>query len=115
MKKKYAGYKTPAQAKALKSRKTSFGIIFTRSKTIEEVFHNDGSYSKARFAGKLKVPSLRRFISKEEATAHAKRFKRIEKHKSFEIVLVKKAPNAWVNVKTGKTNPVIGRKRTNRR
>ncbi len=101
---------TAAQARALR-RKTSFGVVFTRNKEITET--RDGK--KVRFPGKLKVTSLRRFGSASEATTHGKRFKRLEGHASFTVVPVKKAPNAWVNLKTRKTNPIIGRKRTNRR
>lgn len=89
----------------------SFGIRFTRKKAISEVRGARGWVSSPGDT----VVSNRRFKSVSEAFHHAKRFKRLEKHKSFEVIVSTKAPNAWVNPRTGKTNPLIGLKRTNRR
>jgi hypothetical protein len=105
---------TPAQAKALRSRKTSFAVIFERRKAITQAKGKDGALVKARAPGKLTVTSLRRFGSESEAKRHGKRFTKIEDHKGFSVKLVKLRPNAWVNARTGKTNPMIGAKRTGR-
>lgn len=98
--------------KKIKIKVLSFGVRFTRSKFIKEVLGRNNSWVEK--PGDT-VTSDRRFKSPEEAFHHAKRFKRIEKHKAFEVVVVLKRANAWVNFKTGKTNPIIGAKRTNRR
>lgn len=102
---------TEQQVRALRTRKTSFGVEFTRRKAITQTRQGE----KVRAPGKLVVVSVRRFGSEKEAKIHAKRFARLEKHREFRVVLLKLRPNAWVNFKTGKTNPVIGRGRTNRR
>lgn len=59
-------------------------------------------------------PSPRRFRTESEASHHAARFKRIEKHSGFFVTESTDPVNAWVNQVSGKTNPVIGRARTNR-
>lgn len=111
-KRKYAP--TAAQARALRTRKTSFGIVYFRSKAIKTVKNKNGDRVAARSPGKLEVPSARRFGSEKEANRHARRFVKIEGHKGYKIKQVNKRPNAWVNLKTGRTNPLIGRKRTHR-
>ena len=104
---------TAAQKRALR-RKTSFGVKFLRSKCIYEVENASGRLVKARAPGKMEVISVRRFGSEQEARIHGRRFTRIEGHKGFKVVVLKLKPNAWVNLKTKKTNPLIGRKRTGR-
>jgi hypothetical protein len=59
-------------------------------------------------------PSPRRFRTKEEAEHHALRFVKIESHVGFWVSPSTDHVNAYVNQVTGKTNPVIGRARTNR-
>lgn len=103
-----------AQRKAFR-RKTSFGVVFERRKAITQVHNKAGEWVKARSPGKMEVTSERRFGSEKEAKIHGRRFTRIEGHRGFEVVVLKLKPNAWINWKTGKTNPLIGRKRTNRR
>jgi len=105
---------TAQQRKALK-RKTSFGVEFTRRRAITKAKGRNGENVKARAAGKLVVVSVRRFGSEVEAKIHGRRFTRIEGHKGFRVLLLKLSPNAWVNLKTKKTNPLIGAKRTSRR
>lgn len=105
---------TKAQRNALR-RKTSFGVRFFRRKAIKTVKNARGERIAARSAGKDSFVSVRRFGSESEAKIHGRRFTRIERHKGFEVVALKLKPNAWVNLKTKKTNPLIGRKRTNRR
>ena len=95
-------------------KNTSFGVLFVRSKPIKRARGAKG-WVDARNAGQHVVLSVRRFGSNEEATMHGKRFKRIEGHQAFYTVNLNAKPNAWVNLKTKKTNPLIGAKRTNRR
>lgn len=106
---------TRAQADALRRRKTSFGVVFVRSRPIRKVKDRDGKLVLARNSGEVVVPSQRLFATDKEASHHGKRFVRLEGHRSFFVTFVRKSPNAWVNFKSGKTNPLIGRKRTNRR
>jgi hypothetical protein len=101
---------TPAQQKRIEKQRFSWGIRFKRSKKIDEIRTKDGW---ARKSGSFRV-SDRLFGTRDEARIHAKRYLKIEGHKSFEVYKVSKRPNAWVNQKTGKTNPVIGMGRTNR-
>ena len=101
--------------KASFRRKTSFGVLFERSNAITSVRSSTGEWVPARSSGRNVVLSVRRFGSQVEASIHGRRFKRIEGHASFYVVLLLAKPNAWVNLKTKKTNPLIGRKRTNRR
>jgi hypothetical protein len=70
---------------------------------------SDGSLRPNR-----KNPSPRRFATKREALHHGVRFTQIEKHLGFYVTVSSSRPNAVVNWKTGKTNPVIGAGRTNR-
>lgn len=104
---------TPAQKRSFR-RKTSFGVRFLRSKAISDVQNAKGDWVRARAPGKTEVLSVRRFGSEAEARIHGRRFTRIEGHKAFKVVVLKLKPNAWVNLKTKKTNPLIGRKRTRR-
>ena len=114
--KKVKKFAPPAAiAKALRTRKTSFGVRFERRKAITTIKNSDGERVKARNPGKDYVVSARRFCTESEAKRHGKRFMRIEGHKAFSVIALKQKPNAWVNPRTGKTNPVIGRARTNRR
>jgi hypothetical protein len=89
----------------------SFGVRFTRAKYINQVKGKNGWEDKP---GET-VVSDRRFKTPVEAFQHAKRFTRIERHKGFEVIVSTKAANACINWRTGKTNPLIGLKRTNRR
>lgn len=59
-------------------------------------------------------PSKRRFKTEDEAVHHGLRFMKIEKHTGFFVIKTTDPVNAYVNKVTGKTNPVIGRARTNR-
>lgn len=106
---------TKAQSDALRRRKTSFGVLFQRRKAITKIKDRSGKRVAARAAGEFVVTSPRLFSTSAEANHHGKRFARIEGHKAYWVTFVEKAPNAWVNFKTGKTNPLIGRARTNRR
>jgi hypothetical protein len=101
---------TPAQQDKIDNQQFSFGIRFIRAKALTEVKGPGGWVPSPG----LTVVSERTFGTKSEATNHAKRFRDIEGHYGFEIIEVDSPPNAWVNEKTGKTNPVIGLKRTNR-
>lgn len=85
------------QASRIKSQKFSFTIIFERRKALKKVAQK----------GTQRI-SERRFTTTKEATHHAKRFAKLHKHKSFNVVMVNKRANAWINWTTGKTNPVTG-------
>lgn len=100
-----------AQARALKTQRTSFGVRYERRRYLRKIRGANGLISSP---GSSRT-SDRRFATAKEATHHGKRFKRIERHVSFTVVKDFRRPNAWVNWKTGKTNPVIGARRTNRR
>lgn len=113
MKNKKTPKPTAAQRAAFR-RSTSYGVLFVRSKPITKAKGATGT-TTARDPGEVVVESVRRFGSAKEATIHGKRFKRIEKHQSFFVTFTNQKPNAWVNYRTGKTNPLIGAKRTNRR
>ncbi len=106
----------PTQAqRASFRRSTSYGVLFVRSKLITKALGAAGKFVPAQNAGEPVTLSARRFGSIREASLHGKRFKRIEGHKAFHVVVNDRKPNAWINYRTGKTNPVIGDGRTNRR
>ena len=107
--------KPTAQQRKSFLKSISFGVLFVRSKPINKAKGSNGKMTEARNPGQHVVLSVRRFGSSEEANIHGRRFKRIEGHHAFYVVILKSKPNAWVNLKTGKTNPLIGAKRTNRR
>lgn len=106
---------TKQQRDRLRRQKTSFGVLFVRSRAITQVSNSKGELVSAKDPGSLVTTSVRRFGTSAEARHHGKRFARIEKHTAFHVIFVEKGPNAYVNFKTGKTNPLIGRKRTNRK
>jgi hypothetical protein len=87
---------SPAQAALIKSQPFSYGVHFLRAKVLKKV----------KSPGAVMV-STRLFTTKKEAHQHGKRFSKIHGHKDYSVVLVNKRANAWVNWKTGKTNPVI--------
>jgi hypothetical protein len=87
---------SPAQAKLIATQKFSYGVHFERRKELVKV----------KSPGYICVSS-RRFTSSKEATQHGKRFMRIHRHKGFDVVRVNKRANAWINWKTGKTNPTL--------
>lgn len=87
---------SPAQAALIKSQAYSYGVTFIRRKALKKV----------RQKGELRT-SDRRFSSRKEAEHHAKRFQKIHKHKDYSVCVVDKRANAWVNWKTGKTNPAL--------
>ncbi len=87
---------SPAQQKLIKSQAYSYGVTFIRRKALK----------KAAQKGELRT-SQRRFSSRKEAEHHAKRFQKIHKHKDYSVCVVNKRANAWVNWKTGKTNPAL--------
>jgi hypothetical protein len=85
-----------AQANRIKTQKFSFTVHFERRKAL----------SKVRSPGLVAV-SQRRFTTAQEANHHGKRFAKIHKHVGFFVVQVNKRANAWINLTTGKTNPVV--------
>jgi hypothetical protein len=87
----------PEIAKKIASQRFSFGVAFTRKKELRKV----------KKPG-LRFMSDRRFATKAEATTHGRRFQKKHGHQKFEVVRVNKRANAWVNPRTGKTNPVVG-------
>jgi len=101
---------TAAQQRAFR-RSTSFGVLFVRGRTINKVQDAKGNWVMSRYPDQPVVLSVRRFGSEQEAKLHGRRFRKLEGHKDFFVVLQNAKPNAWVNLKTGKTNPLIGRKR----
>ena len=86
------------QAKAIKNNRYSFAVAFERRKVLRKV----------RSPG-LVCKSLRRFTSLKEANHHGKRFTKIHGHKGFTVTKVAMKANAWVNWRTGKTNPVLNK------
>lgn len=93
----HTGYKaSPEQARKIASQKFSFTVHFVRREILRQV----------RSPGKV-CKSQRRFSSPKEAEQHGKRFKRIQRHLSYSVVRVAKRANAWINWRTGKTNPVL--------
>lgn len=85
----------------------SFGVKFTRRKAITYI---KGKYGWENSPGRYRV-SDRRFATQKEAVHHGKRFTKIENHKSFSVFKSNDEANAYVNWRTGKTNPMIGLKR----
>lgn len=88
---------SPDQLKRIKTQDYSFTVYFQCRKALRQV----------RVKG-LVNKSQRRFGSRKEAIQHGKRFTKIWKHKGYAVVKVAKRANAWINWRTGKTNPVIG-------
>lgn len=85
---------------------SSFAVFFVREKDLD----GNGGVRPHRLN-----PSKRRFKTEAEAKHHGARFTRIEKHVTFYVRRRTGEPvNAWINQVTGKTNPEIGRARTNR-
>lgn len=85
---------------------SSFAVAFVRKNQIR----SDLSINSHKLN-----PSKRRFATETEAEHHARRFKNIEKHAGYFILPRRnETVNAYVNKVTGKTNPVIGKGRTNR-
>lgn len=84
---------SPEQAELIKKQAHSYGVTFVRR--------------KANKKGQLVLHSDRRFSSREEAEHHGKRFSKKHKHAEFSVCIVQKKANAWVNWKTGKTNPAL--------
>ncbi len=78
----------PEIAALIAKQKFSYGVEFVRKN------------------GKV-VVSQRRFSSSKEAKQHGTRFTAKHAHKDFAVVRINKRANAWINWKTGKTNPVI--------
>lgn len=89
----------PAIAALIKSQKFSFSVVFVRRKELTKT---------KRTPKGLSFTSVRRFSTQKEATQHGRRFAKKHNHKSFHVIEVSKKANAWINWKTGKTNPVIG-------
>lgn len=87
---------SPAQKKLIDSQDFSYGVHFLRRKALK----------KGKSPGSVCV-SQRRFSSLKEAKQHGVRFTKKHKHKSFSVTIVSKRANAWINWKTGKTNPVL--------
>ncbi len=83
-----------------------FAVCFVRAKDL------DGN-------GNVKAnalnPSKRRFKTELDANVHGNRFKTIENHKGFYVIKTSTpGVDSWINPATGKTNPLIGKGRTNR-
>ncbi len=88
----------PEQARKIKNQAYSFTVHFERRKTLRRV-RSPGAVCR----------SLRRFTSKEEAVQHGKRFTRIHNHKGYSVIRVNSRANAWINWRTGKTNPILNK------
>ncbi len=84
------------QAARIKNQPYSYGVHFLRRKALR----------KGKSPGMV-MKSTRLFGTKKEAEQHGKRFTKKNDHADFSIVYVNKRPNAWINWKTGKTNPAI--------
>lgn len=87
---------SPEQARLIKTQSFSFTVHFERAKSLRKV----------RSPGMV-CRSLRRFGSRKEAEQHGKRFTKLHRHQGFQVVKVYQRANAWVNWRTGKTNPVL--------
>lgn len=87
---------SPEQARLIKSQLFSYGVHFERRKVLRKV----------KSPGAICV-SVRRFTSRKEADQHGKRFSKKHGHRGYDVVRTSKRANAWVNWKTGKTNPVL--------
>ena len=102
---------TADQQRRIDTQTFSFAIRFIRAKALTEV-KGPGGWQPSPG---LTVVSERTFGTAEEAKQHAERFQKIEGHQGYEIYKdTSRSVNAWINQETGKTNPVIGLKRTNR-
>jgi hypothetical protein len=91
-------------------RSKSFGVKFNRRKYINKI---KGPKGWVACPGLVRE-SQRRFATIKEANHHGQRFVEIENHKSYSVFTSKDKVNAYVNWRSGKTNPLIGLKRTNR-
>ncbi len=88
----------PAIASAIKSQRFSFGVLFKRRKALNK--------PKNRKKG-ITFTSDRRFSSAKEANQHGRRFTVKHRHSGYQVVFFQsKKANAWINWKTGRTNPV---------
>ena len=83
----------------------SYAVSFVRPKQLR----SDGSINTHKLN-----PSKRRFRTHDEAVHHGSRFMAIEKHLGFYVTTTRDPVNAYVNRVTGKTNPEVGKARTNR-
>lgn len=99
-----------ANTRKVIGKKGSYGVKFTRRKYLNKI---KGPRGLVSCPGDFRV-SDRRFATLKEANHHGKRFVEIENHKSYSVFRSNDKVNAYVNWKTGKTNPLIGLKRTNR-
>lgn len=84
---------------------SSFAVSFVRPKQLR----SDGSINTHKLN-----PSKRRFATHAEAVKHGSRFMGIEKHLGFYVTKRYEQVNSYVSAITGKTNPEVGKARTNR-
>ncbi len=82
----------PSIEKLIASQSFSYGVNFLRRKPVKGVMVN---------------VSQRRFSSVKEAAQHGKRFAAKHRHQAYFVTVTQQRANAWVNWKTGKTNPVL--------
>lgn len=108
---KHKGFITCKQAITLVKQGFSYAVKFTRKAAITERSDGHGGWVEVENPGSRVLTSSRRFGTAREATIHGRRFMKLEGHRKFTVVKTKDKPNAWVNLKTGKTNPLVGRKR----
>lgn len=83
---------SPEQAKRIATQDHSYGVTFVRRQARK---------------GKLVLTSKRRFSSKKEAEQHGRRFQKKHRHQEFSVCIQHAKANAWINWKTGKTNPAL--------
>ena len=81
-----------AQRALMATQLFSYGVTFQRSKAVN---------------GEVILNSTRTFTTEDEANHHGERFSERHGHAGFTVVPSNKKANAWVNWKTGKTNPAI--------
>ena len=55
-------------------------------------------------------PSVRRFATEKDARNHALRFVKEQGHRGYWLSRTNDRPNAWINPKTGLTNPALKRR-----
>jgi hypothetical protein len=81
-----------AQRELMATQLFSYGVTFQRSKAVN---------------GEVILTSTRTFTTEDEAIHHGERFSEKHGHAGFTVVPSNNKANAWVNWKTGKTNPAI--------
>lgn len=108
------GYEIVAapEAKNAKGAKAKKNPLLARDKKNPGIIQNPDGISYGlrytRRSGRLSM-SNRFFATRQEAADHGNRFLPIHRHQRFEVVAGRNPVNSWVNWKTNKTNPAMGK------